>query len=261
MWGGRSSKLNLLNLYYIPNRFFIPNIARIKHRGDTVSWLVLAPGTRGILDTTGLNLYGSTPAGGPTQTRIGTIFSFTFQWAGTYGYDDPFHTASHGRVSVPISATRAAGTTSVANVTWASGDAPGGDVFDVQVEAPGSSSFVPWRTGTTALDGHSGRRPALDGSRYLPVPGTPPQCVERGRIGVFGAARDRTLLSSRGPRVSAHYSPEACATVVASGVGSLFGGGVAAQKSERLTSPAQRAPKSTVAAPISRIVFIPETKA
>lgn len=150
------TQLHLLNVYYIPNRFFIPNIARLQHRGDTVSWLVLAPGTRGVLDTTGLNLYGSTPAGGPTQTKIGAIFSFTFQWAGTYGYDDPFHTASHGRVSVPISATRAAGTTSVANVTWASGDAPGGDVFDVQVEAPGSSSFVPWRTGTTALDGSFG---------------------------------------------------------------------------------------------------------
>jgi hypothetical protein len=117
---------------------------------------VLAPGTRGILDTTGLNLHGSTPAGGPTRTRIGSMFSFTFRWAGTYGYDDPFHTASHGLVSVPISATRAAGATSVAHVTWASGDAPSGDAFDVEVKAPGSSSFVPWRTGTTALGGSFG---------------------------------------------------------------------------------------------------------
>jgi len=52
---------------------------------------------------------------------------------------------------------RATGTTSVAKVTWASGDAPaGGDVFDVQIEGPGSSSYVPGRTGTTALSGSFG---------------------------------------------------------------------------------------------------------
>jgi hypothetical protein len=112
---------------------------------------VLAPGTRGIIDTTGLNLYGTSPAGGPTPTDIGGIFSFRFLWAGMYGYDDPFHTGSRGHVSVPIGVSRVHGTTDTAKITWASGDAPAGDVFDVQVQAPGSAGFVPWRTGVTSL--------------------------------------------------------------------------------------------------------------
>jgi streptogramin lyase len=143
--------LNISNVYYIPNRFFIPNIAHVQNRGDTVSWLVLAPGTRGIIDTTGLNLYGTSPAGGPTATAIGGIFSFRFSWAGMYSYDDPFHTGSRGRVSVPIGVSRVRGTTDTARVTWASGDAPAGDVFDVEVQVPGSAGFVPWRSGVTSL--------------------------------------------------------------------------------------------------------------
>ena len=147
---------NIVNVYYIPNRFFIPNIAHVQNRGDTVSWLVLAPGTRGVIDTTGLNLYGTSPAGGPTPTAIGGTFSFRFLWAGMYSYNDPFHTGSRGRVSVPIGVARVPHTTGSANVTWASGDAPGGDVFDVQVQVPGSAGFVPWHTGTTALGGSFG---------------------------------------------------------------------------------------------------------
>ena len=146
---------NLLNVYYIPNRYFIPNITKLTHQGDTVSWLMLAPGQRGIMDTTGLNLYGTSPAGSPVATAIGGTFSYAFDWAGTFTYGDPFHTASHGRVSVPIVVTHAVGAVNTAAVTWASADPPAGDVFDVQVEVPGSSSFVPWQT-TTTLGGAFG---------------------------------------------------------------------------------------------------------
>jgi streptogramin lyase len=147
--------LNLRNVYYIPNKYFIPNIAKLGHQGDTVSWLMLAPGQRGIIDTTGLNLYGSDPAGGPVPTAIGGIFSYAFDWAGTFTYGDPFHTASRGRVSVPVLATHAVGAPETAALTWASVDPPAGDVFDVQVEVPGSASFVDWQT-TTALGGSFG---------------------------------------------------------------------------------------------------------
>jgi len=147
--------LNLLNIYYIPNKYFIPNIARLGHQGDTVSWLMLAPGQRGIIDTTGLNLYGSSPAGGPVATAIGGTFSYAFDWAGTFTYGDPFHTASHGKVMVPIVVTHAVGAVETAALTWASADPPAGDVFDVQVEVPGSSTFVDWQT-TAALGGSFG---------------------------------------------------------------------------------------------------------
>jgi len=147
--------LNLLNVYYIPNRFFIPNIAKLAHQGETVNWLVLAPGQRGVTDTTGLNLYGTNPAGGRMATAIGGTFSYAFDWAGSFTYADPFHTATKGRVSVPISVSRAVGALETAAVTWASADPPPGDVFDVQVELPGSTSFVSWQT-TTALGGSFG---------------------------------------------------------------------------------------------------------
>jgi streptogramin lyase len=151
---------NLLNVYYIPNRFFIPNIAKVAHRGDTVRWLMLAAGRRGVMDTTGLNLYGITPAGGPIATPIGGVVSYAFDWAGTFPYDDPFHTASQGKVSVPISVARAVGAQETASVNWAATAPPAGDVFDVQVEVPGSSRFVPWQT-TTALGGGFGPTDAL----------------------------------------------------------------------------------------------------
>jgi hypothetical protein len=48
------------------------------------------------------------------------------------------------------------GSTDIARVVWASGDAPSGDVFDVQVEVPGSSWFADWRTGITSLQGDFG---------------------------------------------------------------------------------------------------------
>ena len=89
-----------------------------------MDWLVLAPGQRGIMDTTGLNLYGTSPAGGPVATAIGGTFSYSFDWAGTFPYDDPFHTAARGRVSVPIVVTHAVGAVETAAVTWASADPP-----------------------------------------------------------------------------------------------------------------------------------------
>jgi virginiamycin B lyase len=148
--------LNILNVYYIPNRFFIPNIARLGQQGEAVDWLMLSPGRRGITDATGIGLYGTSPTGGFARTAIGGVFSFTFRWAGMYPYADPFHTASKGRVSVPIGVTQVVGAVGTAQVTWASGDAPAGCVFDVEVKVPGSNSFVPWRTDTTELSGTLG---------------------------------------------------------------------------------------------------------
>jgi hypothetical protein len=54
-------------------------------------------------------------------------------------------------VSVPVTVARVPGTTDEAQVTWAGADAPAGDVFDVEVEPPGSTDFVGWLDGVTDL--------------------------------------------------------------------------------------------------------------
>jgi virginiamycin B lyase len=143
---------NILNVYYIPN-FFIKKVAPVSNQGEMVRWLMLNPGTHGIADSTGMHLFGFGPTGGPMQTPIGQMFSYSFKWAGAFAYDDPFHPSTKGKVKVPIAVQLVVGTTDQARVTWASGDAPAGFAFDVQVKQPGSSSFTDWRAGVTELNG------------------------------------------------------------------------------------------------------------
>jgi len=143
---------NILNVYYIPN-FFIKKVAPVSGQGEMVRWLMLDPGTHGIVDSTGMRLFGFGPTGGPAVTPIGQVFSYSFKWAGAFPYDDPFHPSSKGKIKVPMAVQLVIGTTDQARVTWASGDAPPGFVFDVQVRQPGSSSFMDWRTGVTELNG------------------------------------------------------------------------------------------------------------
>lgn len=144
--------LNLLNVFYIPN-FFIKKVAPVSNQGDTVSWLMLNPGTHGIADSSGMHLFGFGPTGGPSAVGIGQSFSFAFKWAGAYPYNDPFHPSSKGQVKVPITAQGVVGTTDQAQVMWASGDAPSGFVFDVQLKPPGASEFLDWKVGVTDLNG------------------------------------------------------------------------------------------------------------
>jgi streptogramin lyase len=138
-------RFNLLDVFYLPNRLFIPNEISLANQGETVNWLSLNPGLHGISDATGMGLF-STPNGIP----VGGNFTFTFTAAGTYPYDDPFGAGHQGQVSVPISVQSVVGAPA-AQVTWAAADPPAGFVFNVQVEPPGSGAFVPWQTGVTSL--------------------------------------------------------------------------------------------------------------
>ena len=149
---GKTSQpnLNILHVSYIPN-FFVKKVAPLANQGETVSWLMMSPGTHGIADSSGLHLFGFGPAGGPSPVGMGQTFAFAFDWAGTFSYNDPFHTASSGQVKVPLSVSKVVGAVGEAAVTWASEDAPAGDGFDVQVKGPGASSFTDWRTGVSTL--------------------------------------------------------------------------------------------------------------
>ena len=60
--GDKIGRIHLPNLrihyiFYIPNRFFIPNITVLPQQGETVSWLMLNPGLHGIADASGMGLF------------------------------------------------------------------------------------------------------------------------------------------------------------------------------------------------------------
>jgi streptogramin lyase len=142
---------NLINIYYIPNRFFVPNEISLANQGETVNWLSLNPGLHGISDASGMGLFGT-----PNGVAIGGTFSFAFTAAGSYPYDDPFGSGAQGQVNVPISVQPAVGAPG-AQVTWASAAPPPGFAFNVEVEQPGSGTFIPWQTGVTSLSTTFGR--------------------------------------------------------------------------------------------------------
>ena len=138
--------LNLLNIYYLPNRFFIPNEVNLPQQGDTASWMGLNPRTDSITDGSGMGLFGSQDS----LNTIDSVYQFAFTAAGTYSYRGG--AGGIGKVAVPITAQPQPQATNAAIVTWASAAPPAGFAFDEQVKTPGSASFVPWLTGTTATN-------------------------------------------------------------------------------------------------------------
>jgi hypothetical protein len=108
-----------------------------------------------------MHLFGFGPAGGPSPVPLGSVFSYVFDWAGNYAYNDPFHTSVKGTVQVPTRVSLLPGTTSTAAVTRAAADAPSGFVFDIQARQPGSSTWRSWRTGQSMLQGALGPGDAL----------------------------------------------------------------------------------------------------
>jgi streptogramin lyase len=136
--------LHILCVTQLANGIFLS--ANVKaHQGAPVGWLMQDPGTHGIMDASGMGLFGSQDA-----LPYGEDYSFTFIGAGTYRYDDPFNTLSTGQVRVPILVQLVPGTLDQAQVTWASAQPPPGFVFDVQVKQPDGSGWKKWMTGVTS---------------------------------------------------------------------------------------------------------------
>jgi streptogramin lyase len=136
---------HILCVSNIAGNVFLPGTIK-GGQGRPVGWLMLNPGTHGIVDASGMGLFGSQDA-----LPLGEVYSFAFTGAGTYAYDDPFDLASGGRVRVPITVQFVPGTLDQAQVTWASADPPPGFVFDVQVKQPGSRTGLSWMTGVSSL--------------------------------------------------------------------------------------------------------------
>jgi streptogramin lyase len=141
----------------LANHIFTFPLVTLHHQGVKVHWMVQAPGTHGVADATGMDLFGFSPASGqPVPVPIGSFVSFQFDWAGTFPYNDPFEASGPGgQVIVPIEVAPVVGAPG-ANVTWASAAAPSGSGFDVQLKAPGSRDWVTWQSGVSSLSAQFG---------------------------------------------------------------------------------------------------------
>ncbi len=123
--------------------FFYPSIVTVR-RGGTVVWEWPGEQTHTATDETGMALFdsGLVPAGGPS-------YAYTFAAAGSYPYVCTLHEGMDGRVEVPI---RAGETEAGARVTWSTGTAPDGYVYDVQSRRQGRTWRI-WLEGATDPSG------------------------------------------------------------------------------------------------------------
>ena len=172
--------LNLTNIFYLPNRDFMPNQVSLAQQGETVSWLGLNPTRDHVTDASGMGLFGSAQSAAPF--RMDSTYSFSFVGAGIYRFNSSVGTGTGGgarragttgtktgKVEVPISVQTLPGNSSTAEVTWASAAPPSGFAFDVKVKTPGSSTWMAWLTGVTstaATLGPAGGGPYTGPGRY-----------------------------------------------------------------------------------------------
>lgn len=113
--------------------------------GGEVRWLFQGAHVHSVTDRMGLFDTGLRP--------IGSLESFVYEFAGSFRYVDRAKPELQGRVKVPMQAPDAAAVGGGFTVTWASASAPAGHVFDVEVLAPGASSWLTWRSGVTSASG------------------------------------------------------------------------------------------------------------
>ena len=114
-------------------------------QGGAVAWNVDSgdASAHSVADGSGMGLFDS------GLRPPGDSYTFAFDWAGTYPVRDAA-TGSTMNVQVPALAEPPSGNPSTEfTVTWASGAAPPGYVFDVQIERPGSTHYVVWKSNQT----------------------------------------------------------------------------------------------------------------
>jgi uncharacterized repeat protein (TIGR01451 family) len=111
-------------------------------QGTTVQWNMLGPTANGVSDGTGMTLFDS-----GTLSSV-NHFRFTYTAAGQYKVNDKLGHSQTVAVALKVSPT-SGGTSTTFTITWSSATAPSGFVFDIQIERPGTTSFVDWMTNQT----------------------------------------------------------------------------------------------------------------
>jgi len=115
-------------------------------QGKGVEWLFTGSNNHTVTDSSGMGLFDSgTKAPGAT-------YLFAFVAAGIYNYKDTLHPTMTGTLRIPLTVSPLSGGLSTRfAITSASGAGPPGYVFDVQIQRPGSSTWVNLLSNQTAL--------------------------------------------------------------------------------------------------------------
>jgi streptogramin lyase len=112
-------------------------------QGRLVLWSFMGSSAQNVTDSTGMGLFASA-----NRSPV-NYYYFVSNAAGTYPYVDTLHPAVTGTISVPMTAAPGP-TAGTYTLTWASAAAPANFVFDVQMKAPGATTWTPLVSGTTA---------------------------------------------------------------------------------------------------------------
>jgi streptogramin lyase/outer membrane protein assembly factor BamB len=111
--------------------------------GRVVLWSFMGSTAQNVTDSTGMGLFAS-----GSRSPVG-YYSFVFNAAGTYPYTDTLHPAVTATISVPMTAAPGP-TAGTYTLTWASAAPATNFVFDVQMKAPGATTWTALVSGTTA---------------------------------------------------------------------------------------------------------------
>jgi uncharacterized repeat protein (TIGR01451 family) len=117
--------------------------------GSVLQWSFVGPGAHSATDaTSGLGIFPDTGLVDPVAYR-----QTTFTAAGAYTFTDTA-TGKTIKLTVPMTAAPATGTTTTRfTLTWAAAPPPTGYAEDVQVQRPGSTTWVSLFKATTATSG------------------------------------------------------------------------------------------------------------
>lgn len=105
----------------------------------------LGPSQHTVTDTSEMGLFDS----GPLPS--GTTYTVSVIGAGQYPFACSIHPSMTGVLKIGVLASPLSGSTTTAfAIRWATGSAPTGFVFDVQVKRPGTTAWKAFATDTTA---------------------------------------------------------------------------------------------------------------
>ena len=182
--------------------YFDPATVPVR-RGGTVVFDFVGDEHHTATDSSGLELYDS----GPVAPDASSTW-FTFEAAGIFSFVCTPHEGMGGRVSVPVRAAPASGGLHARfTVTWASADATGNHMYDVQIRRPGAT----WTSWRKAHHGANRRLHPMGRAGPLPVPGTIARRRTRSSFALVGDELDpRWLKLARRPL------PRSCTPAVAS---------------------------------------------
>ena len=158
--GGRIARVNRAtgHVYVIVHDNAYEPFARRQPLGSSVKWVFEGPNPHTATDATGMGMFDSGPLGAVRY------YSHTFTAAGSYPYQSTTDTGMTGVINVPVLAPAAARRNTPFTVTWATTAPAGNTTFDIQVEPPGTTAYVPWQTAVTTI--HAAYTPTAGAGVY-----------------------------------------------------------------------------------------------